>query len=284
MICYPSDTDWGCAFTAEQLGVMRADAATVKDMELAEARAWYTLASLTAYRLGVCPEAVRPVAACCAPSGTYFAAPVNGGDSHVGALPIRTIGALGVTPYVTGGTWVNGCGCLPIGCGCSSTREVVLPGPVGAIEKIDIGGEIVDPSRYRIDDGNVLVAVDPNLQWPLRQDVFAQPGQPDTFTVTYYRGAAPDELIRAAAGALAAEYYKLCRSDKNCRFPKKVKSVTRFGTTYDVDTTLFEGGITNIPEADFVIRMLNPHLLKQGTRVISVDAPRRTRRSTYGPF
>src|SRR5690606_12509037 len=71
MICYPSDTDWGCAYTEEQLAEMRGDPDTLKKMELSEARAWYTLAALTAYRIGVCPELVRPTAACCLPFGTW---------------------------------------------------------------------------------------------------------------------------------------------------------------------------------------------------------------------
>lgn len=282
MICYPSDTDWGTAFTPEQLVEMRADPVKSKQMELAEARAWYTLASLTAYRLGVCPELVRPVAVCGSPFRTWMAAPVDGSDTRTGALPLRTIGALNITPFVTGGQWVNGCGCSGPGLGCGDRREIFLPGPVGAIEQITISGEIIAPARYRVDNGNILVSLDPDLIWPLNQDVRTATDAEGAFAVTYYRGQAPDELTRSAAGALAAEYYKLAVSDKNCRFPRKVKTVTRFGTTYDVDTTLFEGGITNIPEADFVIRLLNPNLLKQAPRVITPETRNRSRRPTYG--
>ncbi|QUE25327.1 head-to-tail adaptor [Microbacterium phage Fizzles] len=281
MICYPSDTDWGCAYTPEQLAEMRNDPVKLKLMELSEARAWYTLASLTAWQLGVCPDVIRPIAARCAPRGSWMSAVVDGG--HTSALPNRTIGGI-YTPYVTGGVWVNGCGCGPSACGCSDSRVIELPGPVGAIERIDIAGEVIAASRYRVDNGNLLVAVDPELVWPLTQDQDAAPGAPDTFTITYYRGMAPNELVRSAAGALAAEFYKACRADKNCRFPRKVKEVTRNGVTYEVDTAMFTNGVTNVPEADFVINMLNPSHLKYRPRAISPDMNRRPRRPTFGAF
>lgn len=282
MICYPSDTDWGCAFPPDKLVEMREDPETLRQMELAEARAWYSLAALTAYRLGVCPETIRPVAARCAPAGSWMSAVVNGG--HSSALPLRTIGGI-FTPYVTGGTWVNACGCGPSGCGCGDRRDLILPGPVGAIERIQIGAEVIAPSRYRVDNGNILVAIDPSLVWPLAQDVYAEPGAENTFTVTYYRGAAPNELTRSAAGALAAEYFKLCRgSGKDCRFPRKLKTVTRGSATYEIDTTLFENGLTGIPEADFLINTLNPYRAKSRPRVISPDAGRPVRRTTFRGF
>lgn len=284
MICYPDGTDWSCVYDDEKLAEMRADPKILKKMELSEARAWYTLASLTAYRLGVCPTLVRPVAACCGP-GTWMAAPVGGGDAHVGALPLRTIGALNVTPYITGGEWVNGCGCIPSSCGCGNLSEVILPGPIGDIEYVKIGTETISPTRYRVDEGNRLVSTDPTLRWPGNQNLAAAVGQPDTFAVSYYQGMAPNELVQAAAGALAAEFFKLCTADKNCRFPRRVKEVTRGSTTYEVDVALFADGLTRIPEADFVIRQLNPNLLKSVPRAISVDSrSRRPRRQTWGAW
>lgn len=284
-ICYPSDTDWTCAFTEEQLIEMRADPKTVKRMELAEAQGWYTLAALTAYRVGVCPTVVRPTVACHTPTGTWMAAPVDSG--HTGALPLRTIGALNITPYVTGGQWVNGCGCSPVACGHGSLSEVILPGPIGDIEWVNVNGEIISPTRYRVDNGNRLVSTDPTLRWPSSQDFTAGVGDPNTFSVSYYQGAPPNELVRAAAGALAVEFYKLCTKDKNCRFPRAVKQVTRGNTTYEVDVTLFADGMTRIPEADLVIRLLNPNKLKQAPRVTSPDARRgagAVRRQTWGSY
>ena len=80
-ICYPSDTDWSCAYDEETLTTMREDPKTLKKMKLAEAQGWYTLAALTAYRIGVCPTLVRPCAARCTPGGTWMAAPVGGGGA-----------------------------------------------------------------------------------------------------------------------------------------------------------------------------------------------------------
>lgn len=284
-ICYPSDTDWSCMYDEETLTTMRSDPKILAKMKLAEAQAWYTLAALTAYRIGVCPTLVRPCAASCAPTGTWMAAPVSGGE-NVSALPLRTIGALNITPYITGGEWVNGCGCVPTSCGCGRLSEVILPGPIGDIEYVKIGAETINPTRYRVDEGNRLVSTDPTLVWPTRQDLAAAPGQPDTFIVSYYRGMAPNAFTRAAAGALAVEFYKLCMADKSCRFPRRVKEVTRGSTTYQVDVSLFADGLTRIPEADFVIRLLNPNLLKQQPRVISPESRRRggARRQTWGAY
>lgn len=282
MICYPSDTDWGCAFPPEKLAEMRSEPETLRQMELAEARAWYSLAALTSYQLGVCPEEIRPVASRCAPAGSWMSAVVGGG--HTSALPLRTIGGT-FTPYVTGGTWVNACGCGPTGCSCSDRRDLILPGPVGAIEKIQIGTDVIDSGRYRVDNGNILVSTDPDLLWPLAQDIYAAPGTEGTFVVTYYRGMAPNELTRSAAGALAAEYFKLCRgSGKDCRFPRKLKTVTRGSATYEIDTTLFENGLTGLPEADALINILNPYRVKSRPRVISPDAGRRPRHTSYRSF
>lgn len=182
------------------------------------------------------------------------------------------------TPYVTGGQWVNGCGCGPNigGCGCSTLSEVYLPGPVGDIEFVKIAGVTIDPARYRVDDGDRLVAVDPTLVWPVDAGI--------EFVVSYYRGMAPNELTRSAAGYLAAEFYKSCTRDTSCRLPKRVTQVTRSGTTYEVDPGLFSDGLTKIPEVDALILMLNPNRLKQGSRVVSPDSRRQPRRQTWGRY
>lgn len=280
-ICYPSDTDWSCAYSATKLAEMRSDPEVLSKMQLSEARAWYSLAMLTAWRVGVCPELVRPVAACCNPFGTWMAAPVGGGDAHVGALPLRTIGALNITPYVTGGQWVNGCGCIPSACGCSSLSEVILPGPVGEIEYVKLNGETIDPAKYRVDNGDRLVSLDPDLIWPATQDMRAAPDAVGAFSVSYYRGMAPNELVRSAAGVLATEFFKAC-TDKACRLPRRVTRVARRGVDYEIGAGLFEDGITHIDEVDFVIRLLNPNLLKQAPRIVAPENRSRDRRTTYG--
>lgn len=282
MICYPGTTDWSSGYTDQELATMREDPGKVRKMKLAEARAWYVLAALTAWRIGVCPVLVRPVAACCAPAGSWLAAPVGGG-AHTSALPIRTIGGLNMTPYVTGGEWVNACGCGVGICGHANMRDLYLPGPVGDIEWVNIGGEIIDPSRYRVDDGNRLIALDDELVWPGNQDMYGNVGDPDTFAISYYQGAAPDDIISSAAGHLAIEFYKSATKDANCRLPRRVEEVSRRGTTYKIDQGLFSDGLTRIPEVDAVILILNPNKQKQRSRIVvpGNPAPRRQTWSRY---
>lgn len=282
-ICYPSTTDWSSAFTEVEMAEKRSTPEGLHEVRLAEMRAWYALASLTAYRIGVCPDVVLPCAARFAPPGTWMAAPASGGG-NANALPLRTIGALNVTPYVTGGVWVNACGHgSHVGvCGCGNLSEIYLPGPVGSIEYVKIGAETIDPSRYRVDNGGILVAVDPDLTWPTNPDMAAAPGQPGSFIVSYYRGAAPNELTNAAAGMLAIQFYKARQSPATCRLPRRVTKIARRGVEYEIGEGLFAEGITNIDEVDLVIRMFNPNLVKQASRVINPGAGRPVRRPTWG--
>jgi len=279
-ICYPSDTDWGCAFTPEQLTEMRNDPEKLRQMKLAEARAWYSLAMLTAWRIGVCPTLIRPLAAHCNPFGTWYAAPV-GNSGRDGALPVRTIGALNITPYVTGGVWVNGCGCAPALCSHGTLSQVLLPGPVGDIEWVKIDGDVIAPTRYRVDDSYRLVSIDSTLVFPATQDMAAGPDDEGSFAISYYEGAGPDELIRSAAGYLAAEFYKACMDRSKCRLPRRVTKVARRGVEYEIGEGLFEGGITHIDEVDFVIRLYNPNLLKNRPRIVSPESRARGARTTW---
>lgn len=267
-LCYPADTDWSCAYTDEQLATMRADAKTAAQMERSEMLAWYTLAALTGYQVGVCPTVLRPIPSRCAWTGTYMAAPSRGGGN--GGLPMLTIGQF--MPYVSGGAWYNAC--VHSGpCGCSHFDAVPLPGPVGAIVSVVIDEEVIAPTRYRVDNNSLLVSTDPELVWPANED--------GTFVVTYYRGMAPNEMSRYAAGILAAEFFKACTGAKGCRLPKGVTTVVRGGTTIELQTGLFLNGDTGIPEVNAVIRVLNPHGLKAPSGVTSPDAHTTGRRQTW---
>lgn len=280
MMCYPSDTDWGCAFSAADIEAMRADAAKSANMDRAEALAWGSLAKLTAYQIGVCPVTVRPCTAGCYGAGTWMSGVVAGSGS--GALPIRSIGSF--TPHVSGGQWLNSCGCASAGdCACGSIEEIVLPGPVGAIESVMIDGSVIDPTRYRVDNGNRLVSVDPTLTWPKCQDMSVAADADGAFSVTYYQGAAPNDLTRYAAGLLAVEFYKACSGNgKSCSLPTGVTSVVRRGVTFDLEAGLFPNGLTGIKQTDAVIQMYNPHGLTAPPRVISPVSARGPRRQTWG--
>lgn len=269
-ICTPEKTDWSCYGTPEEIAALDP---VVKHR--AEALAWYTLASLTAWQIGVCPTTVRPCMARCQAPGTWQVSTVGAGGSGSSALPLYRLGSF--TPHIAAsGMWVNACGCQnPVDCSCTALCEAILPGPVGNVLTVVLDGVELPPTAYRVDNGTALVRTDGGC-WPDCQD-FSQ-NDPDVgLWVTYYRGAGPDELTEYAAGVLAAEFYNACTSGK-CRLPAGVTSVTRQGVSYQIVSGSFPGGFTGIHEVDAVIRLYNPHGLTMPSRVISPDRrpPRQT--------
>ena len=262
-ICTPP-TDWSCRFSEEDLAAVRATPAGLAQIERAEAFAWSTLASLTAYRIGTCPITVRPCSARCTPRGSFLTAPAGRG----GGFPLARIGG-SFSPTLSGGRWYNACPCpTSDACSCSALSEIILPGPVGRIVSVVQDGITVDRSAYRVDNGNRLVRTD-GTSWPACQDMSTNDGE-GTLLVTYYRGAAPNLMTMAAAGALAVEFYKGCNGEE-CRLPGNVISVNRGGESYDLEPMSFKEGETGIPEVDAVIRIYNPHGLKAEPFVVSPD-------------
>lgn len=258
--CYPDSTDWACAYTPDEIANL--DPAV---KERSEILAWTTLAALTGYQIATCPIEVRPCAEKCT-GGTYVAAPVAVGTS----VPAGNgMFSPSINSY---GMWVNSCGCggTPSGCSCTVLSEVILPGPVGGILDVLIDGGHVDPTQYRVDNGNRLVAQN-GATWPSCQDMSLPSSEDGTFAVIYWRGFAPNPLTNYAAGVLAAEFYKACTGNKACRLPDGVTTVTRQGVTLEIQTGLFANGFTGIREIDAIIETYNPNHLKMPTVVLSPD-------------
>jgi hypothetical protein len=99
----------------------------------------------------------------------------------------------------------------------------------------------------------------------------ASPDQPDTFAVSYLRAVPVDALGAYAAGALAAEYAKLC-SGQQCRLPLGVTQVIRQGVSYTINPGSFPDGMTGLREVDAWLTVINPNKLKQPTGVWFPDA------------
>jgi len=367
-ICHPP-ADWTCAGTpdwlAEQDPVM---------VDIAESFAWSVLASLCAYQIASCPITVRPCAAGCFTSGTWLEAVVGGASTS--GLPVARLGGTVFTPHLTGGNWVNSCGCSS-GCSCTALSEAILPGPVGGIVNVKLDGIVQDPATYRVDNGNILVSLDPDRPWPLRQNMLnpvprpttleleapegyvtlfynpttgevgvdagfsdtpdlvvswpagtnpwpgtfegyenfpgtasliiaedgsivatmgSNPVSPtfggsynsapgadkdwsNTFEVTYYQGAEPDTITSYAAGVLANEYLLACKKDSKCRLPRNATTVTRGGTTIELEPDLRKA-MLSIPEVAAVVQIFNPNGLVSAPRVLS-PSTRRPRQTTW---
>lgn len=264
-LCIP-ETDWGCA-----------DQAWVDDLNeslrhRAEALAWSTLQALSGYRLSLCPITIRPCAKRCG-AETAYSAPVYsmGGGSQGGFF----------NPNLQGGAWFNGCGCRTSNdCGCSELSVIELPMGVGYITEVTVDGVVLPASEYRVDGGNRLVAMNGRV-WPSCQDLGATADQPNTFSVSFYQGAAPDINAAYAAGILATEYAKSCMGNK-CALPSGVTTVVRSGVTIEIEAGLFPNGFTGIRAVDAWIMTINPHGLKAPARVMSPDYGRQ-RATGYQP-
>lgn len=259
-ICYPSDTDWSCAFTPDELVEIRSTPEGSAALDRAEAFGWSLLAALCAYRLGTCPITVRPCVSRCLPGGSFTGA-IAGGSGIPSALSIGRM-----SPYISGGSWYNACGCRT-SCSCTALSEVILPGPVGGIASVYVGGELLPRGSYRVDNGSRLVRVDGG-EWPACQDMTLS--DEDGFSVTYYRGSRPNAITKAAAGALANEFYLAC-AGAECRLPNNVTNAARQGESYNMELPSFFDGDTNIPEVDAVVRIYNPYRLKSVPTIASPD-------------
>lgn len=268
-VCYPPGADWGCSFSPEELAEMRADPDKAAQMERAESLAWTALAMWTADSIGVCPVTVRPCAAGCPATGTWTVAPASGSYGNLAGR------GGGFNPWINAqGAWVNGCGCSSTtDCPCEQIPKVILPGPVGGIVDVWLFGRLMDPSEYRVINGNELTPTSPDVVWPGCQDLQQDARGESAFSVTYYRGSAPAGVVLSAVGALASEFYKDCMGQE-CALPSGLRSISRTGITAEFEAP---EGLTGIREVDVVIRRLNPHLLKTRPRIISPDYSGRAR-------
>lgn len=143
-------------------------------------------------------------------------------------------------------------------------EAVDLPGPVGAIVEVRIDGVIVDPAKYRVENGRYLILINGG-SWPSESG--------DNFTVTYQNSHPVDEMGAYAAGVLAEEWLKLITTKKNLRLPASATTISRQGLTMEVARGMFPEGVTGIPEVDAYLMLWNPFGLKVAPKVYSPDLP-----------
>lgn len=159
-------------------------------------------------------------------------------------------------PYIYNGNWFN-CAC-PGACTCNPRCQVRLTGPVDSIVEVTIGGVVINPASYRVDNGYWLVRTDGDC-WPTCPDMDTDNGT-NVFEVTYLRGEAVPTTLLTAASTLACEWGKACTGGA-CRLGNRVTSLARNGVTIDMvdPESLLEAGLTGITEVDQIIRALNPY-------------------------
>ncbi len=230
----------------------------------ANAASWATgiLDALTGHQFAQCPIKLRPCGTRCGWFGGYLTFPV-GSPATSGA------GQPWMTPFIDNGVWRN-CTCAG-SCTCRATCEAHMPFHIAEIAEILVDGVILDPSAYRVDNGNTIVRTDGEC-FPECQDMDLADTEPGTWSVTLRPGR-PLPLIGAlAAGELACEYARGCAGG-DCKLPDQLVSMSRNGVEIQVadPLTLLDNGLTGIPNVDMFIRAVNPAHLRARPRVYSPD-------------
>lgn len=223
----------------------------IAQQEAAEDLAVQVLWSLSGRQFGVCPVLARPCRQQCS------------GVDYIGYPSMGWF-----FPVWDGGNWRNiACGCGPR-CSWESPRVVHLASRVGLpiqeVTEVVIDGIVLDSTEYRL-EGDLLYRV--NGEWPT-QDLTTPLDDEGTWSVTYTRGIPPPPGTAKLVGMLAAEFLAACTGGK-CRLPRRVRSVTRQGVSYDMadPTDVLASGKTGIPEVDLWLAAVNPHAVQQPVSV-----------------
>jgi hypothetical protein len=218
-----------------------ADALDPDIRDRAETYAANTMRFLTLNRVGGNPITVMPSARTC-------------------RSPIMRLNMFSPVPFYASAYDLRSCNCS-MGCACARIRHVTLDGPVGRIDEVKIDGVALDPSAYHVED--TLLVRNDGGEWP------ACAGK--NFTVTYLNGYPVDDMGQFVAGILAAEFVKAITSDKKCRLPSTITTMSRQGISYDLTKGMFVDGVTGIPEVDAYVVLWNPHGMRTRPAVYSPD-------------
>lgn len=210
---------------------------TAAEVIMYEQRAAEILWEWTGRRFGVCEVTVRPCQEGCggrSATSTFW----GRGPRYDPMFPRFGLGGQttgGWMPVLLAGEWFNiGCGCTGgCRCGVDPRYALRLPGPIGSVTSVVIDGETLPPTAYRVDGGQMLVRTDGEM-WPKCQDLHANPGEPNTFSVTYKRGVPVPVGGQIAAGRLACEMALADCGSEDCALPERMQSMTRQGISIGV--------------------------------------------------
>ena len=250
MTCVPFEPNFACCDNWDEVDPELQERAT----ELA----WSTLRVLTAGRVGNCPVIVRPcLGPPCNACGDWWRQNLTGASGWV------RVG-------LHAGQWIN-CICGGPECSCERMCEIVMPGPVAGLLRVQFDGAELPIEDFRVDNGYRIVRQDGEC-WPSCQNMNASLDEPGSLGITYLPGIVPDTAGLWAAGVLACEFSKACTGGK-CRLPSSVTAIARQGVSMTLATGMFEGGMVSIREVDAYILSVNPHGHVVPPMVWSPDVP-----------
>lgn len=222
---------------------------------------------LSGKQFGSCPVTVRPCRESCSPGVSYG---YWSGNAWM--------------PVLDGGTWFNTrCDkCSSSGCSCTELCELTLPGIIAEVLEVKVGGLVLDPSEYRVDNARHLVRTSVTVSaggalgcWPTCQDLAKPDTEEGTMSVRYRPGQAVPQGGLWAAGMLACQIMKACAQDGACVLPKNAQRIIRQGVTTELTPVLVKPGEfnTGIPEVDMWLQSVNPYKSKMPSRVYTPDRP-----------
>jgi hypothetical protein len=221
---------------------------------------------LSGQRFGLCEVTIRPCREEC--WNGYWA----WNDWWPGVGSSARVGGGGPRPWWYNGLWYNVCGGCSGSCSCTMIDEALLPAPTREVVRVMLDGEVMDPSRYRVDENRKLVRTDGAL-WPMCQNMAAADDQPGTWSVTITVGEDVPLLARRAVGQLAAELAKDCAGE-GCMLPYEVTSLSRqgvnlsFGSPSEVDPVISQ---LNLRWVSLFLNTYNPGGLRRRGKVYDVD-------------
>lgn len=172
------------------------------------------------------------------------------------AYPVGAFGTAPWAPYLAGGVWWN----APVGGGlcCADKCEITLPGFVAntaAVIAVTVGDVDLEPGDWQVYDHDTLVRTDGQC-WPVCCNATGD----GAVEVTYFDGRLIPADVLIAAGVMACEFAAAC-TDKPCRLPRQVSSMSQMGVTIDFATLPGPGTpvmAIGIDEVDQVVKARNP--------------------------
>lgn len=253
----------------------------------------YLLYAWSAFSYGVCELVVRPCASYGPAVGTPQWTPPVGAYAW-GMWP----GTWGMLPGFGGPHLYDGSWGM---CGCGSTTPLARRGicdggpsqiglgayPVASVVSVEIDGQIIPDSEYRVDDGRWLVREPPvgstaKAHWPRCQRLDLPLGEDNTWAVRFEAGVpVPPTAMRACVDLACLIAQQRC--DGTCAPPYNATSVTQEGVTVQM-VRPSEQVRDNFPlSVRSFLDACNPAGLRHRPRVFSPDLPREVVQTTFTP-
>lgn len=120
-------------------------------------------------------------------------------------------------------------------CGCRDLSRVKLSGYVREVTQVKVGGVVVDPSLYRVDEHKWLTRLDGD-RWPACGRLDLPDTEEGTFSVNYTFGKTPPLAGVEAAKQLACQIFMRCSNAANatdCAIPEGAVRISRQGITVE---------------------------------------------------